>query len=52
MTDPRLVRYAQLICEHSLGIDESHRAAHLDAAAWERPWRSQLRARRGGAARA
>ena len=24
MTDPRLVRYAQLICEHSLGIDESH----------------------------
>ena len=25
MTDPRLARYAQLICEHSLGIDESHR---------------------------
>jgi aminopeptidase len=25
MTDPRLTRYAQLICEHSLGIDESHR---------------------------
>jgi aminopeptidase len=25
MTDPRLVRYAQLICVHSLGIDESHR---------------------------
>ena len=25
MTDPRLVRYAQLICEHSLGIDASHR---------------------------
>ena len=24
MTDPRLVRYAQLICEHSLAIDESH----------------------------
>ena len=24
MTDPRLERYAQLICEHSLGIDESH----------------------------
>ena len=25
MTDPRLTRYAQLICEHSLGIGESHR---------------------------
>jgi aminopeptidase len=25
VTDPRLVRYAQLICEHSLGIDASHR---------------------------
>ena len=25
MTDPRLVRYAQLICEYSLGIDASHR---------------------------
>jgi aminopeptidase len=25
VTDPRLTRYAQLICEHSLGIDESHR---------------------------
>ena len=25
MTDPRLTRYAQLICEHSLGIDASHR---------------------------
>jgi aminopeptidase len=25
MTDPRLVRYAQVICEHSLGIGESHR---------------------------
>ena len=25
MTDPRLVRYAQLICEHSLGIDASSR---------------------------
>lgn len=24
MTDPRLVRYAHLICEHSLGIDDSH----------------------------
>ena len=24
MTDPRLVRYAHLICEHSLGIGESH----------------------------
>jgi aminopeptidase len=24
MTDPRLERYARLICEHSLGIDESH----------------------------
>ena len=25
VTDPRLDRYAQLICEHSLGIDASHR---------------------------
>ena len=25
MTDPRLDRYAHLICEHSLGIDASHR---------------------------
>jgi aminopeptidase len=25
MTDPRLTRYAQLICEHSLGLDASHR---------------------------
>ena len=25
MTDPRLTRYAELICEHSLGIDASHR---------------------------
>jgi aminopeptidase len=25
MTDPRLTRYAHLICEHSLGIDASHR---------------------------
>jgi aminopeptidase len=25
MTDPRLARYAHLICEHSLGIGESHR---------------------------
>jgi aminopeptidase len=25
VTDPRLTRYAELICEHSLGIDESHR---------------------------
>ncbi len=24
MTDPRLARYAQLICEHSLGIEASH----------------------------
>jgi aminopeptidase len=24
MTDPRLVRYAHLICEYSLGIDDSH----------------------------
>jgi aminopeptidase len=25
MTDPRLIRYAHLICEHSLAIDASHR---------------------------
>jgi aminopeptidase len=25
MTDPRLTRYAELICEYSLGIDASHR---------------------------
>jgi len=25
MTDPRLTRYAQLICEHSLALDASHR---------------------------
>ena len=30
MTDPRLTRYAQLICEHALGIDESHRL-HISA---------------------
>ena len=51
MTDPRLVRYAQLICEHSLGIDESHRVhistppagAPLALAAAREAWRRGAR---------
>jgi aminopeptidase len=30
MTDPRLTKYARLICEHSLGIGDSHRL-HIDS---------------------
>jgi aminopeptidase len=51
MTDPRLVRYAQLICEHSLGIDASHRVhistppagAPLALAAAREAWRRGAR---------
>jgi aminopeptidase len=51
MTDPRLVRYAQLICEHSLGIGDSHRlhistpphGAPLALAAAREAWRRGAR---------
>jgi len=51
MTDPRLVRYAQLICEHSLHIDASHRlhistppdGAPLALAAAREAWRRGAR---------
>ena len=51
MTDPRLTRYAQLICEHSLGIDESHRLL-IGRRRSARRWPSRPRARPGAAARA
>ena len=52
MTDPRLARYAHLICEYSLGIDDVAQPAHLDAARRRARWRSRRRARPGAAARA
>ena len=52
MTDPRLARYADLICEYSLGIEDSHRlfiltpseGAPLAVAVAREAWRRGARA--------